>query len=228
MIESLPEHRFANVTAWSSPAGGALAGGDWCEVIAVAVQTLVLTIGDVSGHGRSVVEPMIAIRTAVVQSIHDIQVPSEVLSVANDVALTWGDGILVTAIVAVVDCRLRTLTFANAGHPPPLLFAAGSHAFLKHAPADIPLGVFPGFQAATYVVSLPSDALLTLYTDGVTEHARDPVRGEEELVEAARFVCNRPDLDAARAIAFHIFTSKRGVDDAAVLALRLMPGALRT
>jgi serine phosphatase RsbU (regulator of sigma subunit) len=224
MIARNPKEHGANVTRWTSPAGGAPDGGDWCEAIAVSVKTLALTIGDVAGHGSPVAELMSVMRATVLQAIADIAVPSEVLSVANDLALTWGgDGILVTAIVAIVDFRRRTLTFANAGHPPPLLYTASAHAFLVHPPADLPLGVFPRFRAANYVVSLPDDALLTLYTDGVTEHARDLIRGEAELVEAVRFVHPRPELDSAREIAGHVFATARGDDDAAVLAVRLAP-----
>lgn len=224
MIAHDPNPRGTNVTRWTSPAGGSPDGGDWCEAIAVSVKTLALTIGDVAGHGSPVASRMAAMRASIIQAMADIAVPSEVLSVANDVALTWGgDGIIVTAIVAIVDFRLRTLTFANAGHPPPLLYAAGAHAFLEHPPADLPLGVFPRFRAANYVVSLPPDALLTLYTDGVTEHARDLIRGEAELVDAARYAYARPELGAAGEIADHVFANTRGDDDAAVLAVRLPP-----
>ena len=83
--------------------------------------------------------------------------------------------------------------------------------------------MFPRFRAANYVVSLPPDALLTFYTDGVTEHSRDLIRGEAELVDAVRLVCARPEVDAAREIAGHVFSSGRGADDAAVLAVRLAP-----
>jgi serine phosphatase RsbU (regulator of sigma subunit) len=222
MIANSPKQHGTNVTRWSSPAGDAPDGGDWCEAIAVSVKTLALTIGDVAGHGSAVAGLQAAMRASVVQAMADIAVPSEVLAVANDLALTWGgDGILVTAIVAILDFRRHTLTFANAGHPPPLLYAAGTHAFLEHPPADLPLGVFPRFRAANYVVSLPIDALLTFYTDGITEHDRNPIRGEAELVEAVRFVCARPELDAAREIAGHVFATARGADDAAVLAVRL-------
>jgi serine phosphatase RsbU (regulator of sigma subunit) len=215
------KQRVANVTSWSSPASGAFAGGDWCEAVAVSLQTVILTIGDVSGHGVDVAEPMAAMRSAVLRTIRDIQVPSEVLSFLNDIAFAWGDGVFVTAIVAAVDYRFGTLTFANAGHPPPLMVTDAGHAFLQQPPADLPLGVFPQHHAADYVIALPTNGLLTLYTDGVTEHACDPVYGEAELVDAVRFVYDRPFLDATHTIASRLFATARGNDDAAMLALRL-------
>ena len=88
---------------------------------------------------------------------------------------------------------------------------------------DLPLGVFAQHNAAEYVIALPLDALLVLYTDGITEHDRNPVRGETELVEAARYAFERPQLLAARTIARSVLRKQRGDDDAAALAVRTMP-----
>jgi serine phosphatase RsbU (regulator of sigma subunit) len=47
-------------------------------------------------------------------------------------------------------------------------------------------------------VTIPEERLLVLYTDGVTEHERRPLSGEEELREAARSSYRRstPPTDA--------------------------------
>ncbi len=210
-----------NVTAWNSPAGGAQAGGDWCEVLWTSEEELAFTIGDVSGHGESVSDKMEAMRASVLQAIRHVRVPSEVLAVANSVAVNGYENLMVTGIVAVFNQRLHTLTFANAGHPPPLLLAGDRHAFLEHPPADLPLGIFPHFVAANYVISLPRDVLLVFYTDGLIEHDRNPIRGETEIAQAALCAYDLPDNHAAGIIAEDVFKSGRGHDDAAVLTLRL-------
>lgn len=209
-----------SVSNWVSPAGGAEAGGDWCDVVTISEEMVALTIGDVSGHGAAVAGTMAAMRAAVLRSIYDIRVPSEILAVVNDVALSRGDGVIVTAIVAFFNNRRHTLTFANAGHPPPLLLSNAFQAFLTHPPADLPLGIVPHYGAADYVIALPYDALLVLYTDGITEHDRDPIQGETDLSDAARFAYDWPDVDAADAIAQQIFRKGPGHDDAAALVLR--------
>jgi serine phosphatase RsbU (regulator of sigma subunit) len=211
------------VSTYSSPAEGAKAGGDWCEVITLSDSLVVLTVGDVSGHGMSVAPTMAVMRRSVLRACQEGQSPSDVLSIANGVAGNVGDGVLVTAIVALVDQRRRTLTFANAGHPPPLLLTSNGHAFLAHPPADLPLGVFPHLIAATYVVAFPADALLVLYTDGITEHEADPIAGEADLLEAARVAYLRPGRNLARTIAERVFSGGRGNDDAVTLALRAGP-----
>jgi serine phosphatase RsbU (regulator of sigma subunit) len=215
-----------SVSVFNSPADGARAGGDWCEVVNLSDSLVVLTVGDVSGHGQSVAPTMAVMRRSVLRAIHDQRPPSDVLAIANGVAANVGEGVLVTAIVAIVDQHQRTLTFANAGHPPPLLLTRGEHAFLSHPPADLPLGVFPRLNAATYVVAFPADALVVLYTDGITEHETDPIAGEADLVEAARAGYERPGRNLARTIAEGVFSSRRGNDDAVTLALRAEPRLL--
>lgn len=210
----------AHVSAWSSPAGGARAGGDWCDVIRISEHDVALTVGDVSGHGDAAAAMMTVMRAAVLSALDRLRVPSEILAAANRAAVETADGVIVTAIVAILNLPFHTLTFANAGHPPPLLLGAGRQAYLEHPPADVPLGVFTGYAAANYVVALPRDALLVLYTDGITEHDRDPIRGEIELAQAVARAYDRPGDDIARAIATDVFRTGRGHDDAAIMALR--------
>jgi len=213
----------ASVAVWNSPAGGALAGGDWCDVLLMSDRFVGLTIGDVSGHGARVAGTMGIMRAAVLRAMRKSYVPSDVLSIANGVAVERCGGVVVTAIVATFDRKSHTLTFANAGHPPPLLLTRGEQRFLQMSPANIPLGIFSAYRAEDYEVTLVDDALAVFYTDGITEHARDPIAGELELVEAARYVHGRPHVDAAGAIALHVLARGRGDDDAAAIVLRTLP-----
>ncbi len=206
------------VTVWNCPQGDARAGGDWSDAFLTADHTVALTIGDVSGHGEQVAATMSVVRSAIMRALHGIKVPADVLSIANEVACERG--VIVTAIVAVVDHQRRTLTFANAGHPPPLMCTKDDQTFLTHEQADLPLGVFHNELATNHVVALPPDALVVFYTDGITEHTRDPIAGARELVAASQRAHSRPGLSAARTIAREVLKSDRGDDDAAVIGLR--------
>jgi len=216
------------ISAWMSPAGGAEAGGDWCEVVAVSEDIIALTVGDVAGHGSAVQHMMASVRDALVGAISVTHAPAGVLEIANATAVRFfeGSGVIVTAIVAFLNHRTHTLTFANAGHPPPLMMTGDRAAYLSQRPADLPLGIYRHHRAADYVVALPLDAIVLFYTDGVTEHDRDPVRGEIELAEAARLTYDRPAGDVAEAVANHVLNGTRGDDDAAILALRSVRSSL--
>ena len=221
MIADIGSGFEPSVSTWNSRADGSKAGGDWCDVIAISAETIALTIGDVSGHGTAAATAMNDMRSAVLRAIRDLHVPSEILALANETAFHEEGGKIVTAIVAFINYRRGTLTFANAGHPPPLLLTASHHAFLTHAPADLPLGVIPKYLAADYVIALPTNAMLLFYTDGITEHERDPVRGEVELAEAARRAFNRTDADEAGTIALDVLRNRAARDDVATIVLRV-------
>ncbi len=221
--------RSPGVPAWNfslmnSPAGRARRGGDWSDAVVISDDAFALTIGDVTGHGEPAFGTMEIVRASFLRGIHANAEPSEILSAANSVAYSIRGGVIVTAIVAIVNRRLRTLTFANAGHPAPLMMTPILHGFLTHAKADLPLGIGPAYRATSYVVALPDDSLIVLYTDGITEHKRDSVRGERELVEACRAAYDCPAPDLAASIARRVFQRGRGRDDAAVTALREFAG----
>jgi len=209
-----------NVSLMNSPAGRARHGGDWSDAVVISDDAFALAIGDVSGHGEPAFGTMEIMRASLLRGIRANADPSEILSAANSVAYSIRDGVIVTAIVAIVNRRLRTLTFANAGHPAPLMMTPTLHGFLTHAKADLPLGIWPTHSAANYVVTLPDDSLIVLYTDGITEHKRDSARGERELVEACRAAYDCPAAGLAASIARGVLQRGRGGDDAAVTALR--------
>lgn len=226
-VRAVPDSLAWNVSLWNSPAGNGRYGGDWSDVLVISEDSIALTIGDVSGHGESAAQTMEIMRAAVLSSLLENPLPSEVLSVANTVAYSRNGGIIATAIVAILNRRLRTFTFANAGHPPPLMMTSRLHGFLADGVGDLPLGIFPRHRAADCVVALPADAMIVLYTDGITEHERNLARGERELVEACRAAYDGSATDLASAIAEHVFQKCRGHDDAAVTALRELPSPVR-
>jgi serine phosphatase RsbU (regulator of sigma subunit) len=215
-----PHAEFVTADAWMSAAGDAHDGGDWCETGALPGANIALSIGDVAGHGAAVAARKRAIRGAIVHAMHRMRIPSDVLAIANGTAHSDGSEAIVTAIVAFIDVASRTLTFANAGHPPPLLVTAGNARFLTRLHADVPLGVFATHGAADIELELPAEVLVVFYTDGVTERERDPIAGERDLIAAARAAYERPQAPAANAIAGHVFADCRGTDDAAILTIR--------
>ena len=222
----------ASVTVWNSPAGDERDGGDWCAAVPLSSYEIALTIGDVSGHGEAVAGTKASLRASILGAILRTRAPSDVLSIANGVAFADADrrvgvGTISTAVIAFFDERRRSLTLANAGHPPPLVVTADRHSFLTQSQADLPLGIFAQHEATNSVVKVHREAIVVFYTDGVTERERDVLRGEHELIEAARFAYARPDCDAARTIADHVFRNGRGLDDAAVMVLRTPPPPIR-
>lgn len=208
------------VSYWRSAAGDSPAGGDWCETVLLSDDLVALTIGDVMGHGAPVAASMNVMRAAMLRGIGEGRLPSEILCSANDLAHSLPGGLIVTAIVAIVDRRRGTFVYANAGHPSPMMLTDRRNVSLAQSPARLPLGIFPRYHSADHVVPLDSEALLILYTDGVTEHARDLIAGELELESASRLAYETRARDAAAFIAAQVLSEVRGSDDAAIVAVR--------
>ena len=122
----------------------------------------------------------------------------------------------------VVDTDEGSLTFANAGHYPPLLVRAdGSIERLANGGAV--LGVFPDGSYGQGQVSIASGDRLVLYTDGITEarNGFDEEFGEERLAElaVADRGCSAPALQSRLASSVTTFADGRFHDDATLMVM---------
>src|SRR3954449_7183014 len=78
-------------------------------------------------------------------------------------------GQMSTAVVLSFDPATGRVCFAAAGHPPPIVLGPdGGASFLESTPS-VPLGVLPYGRYSAYEGTLPDDATLLLYTDGLVE-----------------------------------------------------------
>jgi sigma-B regulation protein RsbU (phosphoserine phosphatase) len=200
-----------------APAGAV--GGDWYDYIPLADGRVALVLADVSGKGMPAALLMAAAR-GILRSLAPLAAgPGEVLARVNRVLLDdFPAGRYVTMIYAVVDPARRSLTFANAGHPWPLL-CHGTEVLPLHTDAGMPLGLLPG-EFTEHTVELPAPARLLFYTDGISEalNCRDEEFGGARLAEfVAKHDCSVPRLmEAIRD--FHGSCPQK--DDATVVLLR--------
>jgi anti-sigma regulatory factor (Ser/Thr protein kinase) len=129
---------------------------------------------------------------------------------------------MVTAIFGFYDPESSALSYAVAGHPPPLL--ALRDGLVRRLPGGgLPLGCAPQIDTTDWTFTLPADGLAVFYTDGLIENERDPIAGEKQLVEAVRelFCANAAGGGerAAEALQQRVFRGASNRDDAAVLIL---------
>jgi sigma-B regulation protein RsbU (phosphoserine phosphatase) len=106
--------------------------------------------------------------------------PGAVLSDVNRVLVAdLPSAKFVTMVYVVLDPASRKLTFASAGHVPPILVDVSGARAVKVTP-ELPLGIREG-SYADHELEIKSGSRLFLYSDGVTE-ARDST--SEEYGEA--------------------------------------------
>lgn len=158
-----------------------LLGGDWYDATALPDGRVMFSIGDVMGHGIGAATEMGRVRQALLTAAVNAPDPPEVLRRVNRVMQLQGT--VATAIVGIVDGAERVVRLASAGHPRALLRSPDG-AIREVIAAGAPLGVMRELDCeGLTIVAAPGDALV-LYTDGLTEYARDIESAERQLVAA--------------------------------------------
>lgn len=215
---------FAIAGAWE-PARAV--GGDYYDVIPLTNDKLGLCIADVAGKGISAALLMANVQAAVRAFATEDLSPSRMCSQINSVlcANTASDK-FVTLFYGVLDGSELTLTYTNAGHPPPMLVAGDGSVRHLDSNAAV-LGVIPDWPYVESKVKLNRGDLLLLYTDGIVEAMSSDGQefGEDRLIESVHnSVALKPD-DIQREILTEVkqFCHDHLSDDATlvVVALRL-------
>ena len=158
-------------------------GGDWYDAFLLDPNHLLLSIGDVTGHGLDAAALMGKLR----QSLRAIALsepsPWEILRLLDGILRSEDENSFVTAFVGVFDIQTKQLRFANAGHPPPLLRLADGEV-QEVWKTGAPLGLRSNDDALDTTLDIPCASVLLLYTDGLTESTHDVVAGEARLKAA--------------------------------------------
>ncbi len=144
-------------------------GGDFYDFIP-GEGKLGMVIADVSGKSVPAALFMALSRTIVRINATHHEKGIDVLEDANNMITANSRlGMFVTLFYGVLDQNSRSLIYANAGHPPPLLMRSSSNAFEKLEVTGIALGALAGAKYEERRVDLTSGDVLVLYTDGVNE-----------------------------------------------------------
>jgi len=194
-------------------------GGDWYDYVPLGDGRVGLVLADVSGKGMPAALLMSAVRSIMRFLAPSSGGPGEVLGRLNRMLLNdFPRGHYVTMIYAVLDPTRRTLTFASAGHPWPLL-CHGTDVRPLHSDAGTPLGLLPG-EFSEQTVTLCRDFRLLFYTDGISEalnHA-DEEFGSERVTEFVRAHCGNVSSLMQSVREFSGVCAQK--DDATVVLLR--------
>jgi sigma-B regulation protein RsbU (phosphoserine phosphatase) len=168
------------------PASGV--GGDCYDVLAFDGNQIGLSIADVCGKGLPAALLMSNLQAAVRAFAQDTSRPHTVCASVNRLLCrNMISGRFVTFCYVRLDVPTRQLSYAIAGHNPPILLRRNGEV-LRLATGGTVLGVFPETAYAEDMVQLETGDTLVLFTDGITE-ARNEAGDEYEddrLIDAIR------------------------------------------
>jgi serine phosphatase RsbU (regulator of sigma subunit) len=220
LLTELPSLDGIEACARYLPGGpDAEVGGDWYDLFPVRGGRVALAVGDVAGRGLPAATVMGQARAALRAYALEDPDPMSVLSRLNELYVSL-ELDMTTVAYGVLDQASRRLSYATAGHLPPLLLERdGSARFLDEG-RNPPLGTAcePRAQAEA---ELHEGSTILLFTDGVVE-----VRGESLEVGLDRLRAQATGLTGGGVdeLCGGLLDGDEGppADDRALLAVRLV------
>ncbi len=204
-------------------------GGDFYDHFPLDDTHYAFLVADVSGKGITAALYMMTAKTLIKDTLLALRDPAEALTKVNtELCGNNPANMFVTAWVGVLDVETGTVTFANAGHNPPVRLARKGKTtdpdFIASRSGPM-LAFMDGIAYRPREVSLTPGDTLFLYTDGVTE-ALDPkneLYGEDRLLVTLRAI-ESPEPESVctivRAAVTAFAAGAPQADDITVLAIK--------
>jgi serine phosphatase RsbU (regulator of sigma subunit) len=190
----------------------------------------VLFLADVAGKGMAASLLAASVEALAASPIEEGLGPAEVCArVSRLLFQRTPPDKYATAFLASIDAASGRVEYANAGHNAGLLVRADGRVETL-GPTGVPLGLLPAMPYRSNTVELAAGDSLVLYTDGITEAARDDDEelGLPRLVAVCRERCLASPAEMAdaidRAVADFVGARPPGDDRTLLIARRFQPG----
>jgi two-component system, chemotaxis family, sensor kinase Cph1 len=191
------------------PAAGLAAGGDFYDAFEVDEGRVAFIVGDVSGHGREALSRTTLVHYTLRAYLDAGLEPRQVLALTDQAIGGELGGVFATVVVAVYEPSSGALTYASAGHPPPIVTGpVGYEPVTELSSPPIGVGLLPTGRRQSSV-RLPSGCQVCLYTDGLAE-----ARVDGELLGRDRLAVKLAGLETERAAQSLIDAVHAEADDA--------------
>lgn len=145
--------------------------GDFYDIFPLQEGKLGILIADVVDKGVAAALLMVLVWSFLREqcSIFPNQ-PDRVFHEVNQRMLTiLNDSEFVTAFLGILDTETGQLTYANAGHNPPLWAQTGAEKIVELTRTGLPLGISEDLGWESAEIEVKPDDVLFLFTDGLTE-----------------------------------------------------------
>jgi phosphoserine phosphatase RsbU/P len=154
-----------------------MAGGDYYNVFRPDPHTLVVLIGDASGHGLKACMSIMAMHTLIRMLGGDAyRDTAAFVTQINDRlcenSIVQSGGGFITLFYAAIDTETHVMHWTTAGHPLPLLHMMASgevRAIGDGSEGGMPLGIAAGIPYDAASFTLPEASRVLLYSDGLAD-----------------------------------------------------------
>ncbi|MGN6170918.1 MAG: ATP-binding SpoIIE family protein phosphatase [Solirubrobacteraceae bacterium] len=194
-------------------------GGDWYDMVKLPRGQVAIVIGDVAGHGLAAAMLMGELRTALHAYALDGHAPGHTLRLVDRFAVSLDEEVMASAAMAVLDPDKGVVTFASAGHLPPILMSADGHARAVEVPLAPPLSAFGFKDCPEHEFPLGPGEMMLLYTDGLIERRGVSLWTSIDTLVAAVTGAQNPE-DACLMVMDRLVPQRGPADDVAVIAVQ--------
>ncbi len=166
--QKVPSIAGFDVSAFSRPAQ--IVTGDYFDFLQFEDGTYGFVVADVSGHGVSAGMLMGSLQTVFHTLTPGTDSPVEVLQRINRLYIhNINFTTFVTAFFGRLDPPTRMLSYASAGHNPPLLYRHSTQETAWLKPTGAAIGLMEDYRVQLESVQLQQGDTLLIYTDGIIE-----------------------------------------------------------
>ncbi|MGW7268129.1 PP2C family protein-serine/threonine phosphatase [Streptomyces sp. NPDC054842] len=186
LLTELPATPGLSLAARYLPATHGLnIGGDWYDAFRQPDGSLVAVVGDVTGHGLHAAVMMSQLRTALRAYAVDGGTPGQLLTRLHMFLHQLQPDLYATAVIARFRPGEPTVTWAAAGHPPPVLRTPEGEVRILDARPGAMLGIPLDQDIRDHTTRLAPGSTLALYTDGLVERRAQGIDpGIQRLADA--------------------------------------------
>ncbi|HPC82414.1 MAG TPA: SpoIIE family protein phosphatase [Thermoanaerobaculaceae bacterium] len=177
-------------------------GGDYFDVFPLPRREVVVTVGDVAGHGVSTGLLMAMVKSAMGTLVLEGYRGAELLERLNRLVLQQSvKHRMATLVLARVSAENGTAEITSCGHPPVLLVRPAGEVE-EVLLSSLPLGTRLPVEPASRIVAFPPGSKLVLYSDGLLEAVDQEGHplGAEGLGAIIRRHARRPAAELVAAI----------------------------
>ncbi|MGH3810891.1 MAG: PP2C family protein-serine/threonine phosphatase [Pseudonocardiaceae bacterium] len=195
--------RFAFAALCLPATQGMRSGGNWFDILPLSESRVAIAVGDLVGHGPPAAATMVTLRSALAGHLLAGCQPADALAHLDQFARHVDRAPASSATCVVLNAKDQSLTWASAGHPPPLVVDTHGARYLDGATETV-LAVSRRPSYRQRHTTFGPGASLLLYTDGLIKQRGKPI--EQGLARLAAATTTAADT-ALRPIApVHLLT----------------------